>query len=147
MADRLEMEAGFRVDPSGLNQMETMAKQAGGRISGALSGTTAGYSTAAGSMIGGGGRGGIIGETVVLFRELGRGNYSRIPGSVTILAQRMGVLKYMVKDTTLESEKYAIALSHQAEKAEAVATIAQHQAAQAKNLNLVDMTRQQLRDN
>jgi len=39
---------------------------------------------------------GAIGELIVIFREIGRGNWSRVPGSISILAQRMGVLRYVL---------------------------------------------------
>lgn len=34
-------------------------------------------------------------ETLVILREIGRGNWSRIPGSLTIIAQRLGPLKFL----------------------------------------------------
>jgi hypothetical protein len=78
--------------------MEALSVRAGKNIAAGLSGTTAGYSTGEGSASGHGGRGGIIGEMVGMFRELGRGNFSRMPGSLSILIQRMGLLKYLMVD-------------------------------------------------
>ena len=48
---------------------------------------------------GGTGISGIIGETLVLFREMGRANFARVPGSLTILAQRLGLLGIVIKST------------------------------------------------
>jgi hypothetical protein len=38
---------------------------------------------------------GILGEAFVIMREIGRGNFSRIPGSLSILGQRLGWLKFL----------------------------------------------------
>ena len=51
----------------------------------------------------GGGISGIMRETLVIFRELGRGNLTRVPGSVLLLAQYMGILGVVVKSTAAES--------------------------------------------
>lgn len=66
-------------------------------------------------------RGGVVYETAVLMRELSRGNFTRLPGSITILAQRMGLLKFLVKDTASASRVLADAWAQQAEKAGAAA--------------------------
>jgi hypothetical protein len=92
----------------GIRDMEILSGAAGKRMTGALSGTTAGYSVGAGSLSGHGGRGGVIGETVVLLREMGRGNYARVPGSLTILMQRMGMLKLFVTDNVAAAAKMAL---------------------------------------
>lgn len=42
---------------------------------------------------------GVISESLVLLREASRGNFSRMAGSVTILAQRLGILNAMFKDS------------------------------------------------
>lgn len=39
---------------------------------------------------------GIMSEFMVIIREIGRGNWSRIPGSISLLTQRMGLLKYIL---------------------------------------------------
>jgi hypothetical protein len=57
----------------------------------------------------GGGISGIMRETLVIFRELGRGNFTRIPGSVTLLAQYMGVLGVVIKSSAQETVKAAMA--------------------------------------
>lgn len=95
------------------------------RMAGALAGTTAGYSVGAGSMAGHGGRGGVIGESVLLLRELERGNYARVPGSLTILVQRMGMLKYLVKDNAAVALEHAAALEVEAIAARETATAAE----------------------
>lgn len=35
-------------------------------------------------------------EAIVLLRELGRGNFSRIPGSLSLMLQRLGLMKYLL---------------------------------------------------
>ena len=39
---------------------------------------------------------GILRETLVVFREIGRGNWARVPGSLSLIAQYAGVLKYLL---------------------------------------------------
>ena len=115
---------------NGLRQMEAMSARTGTRIAGALSGTTAGYSRA-GTGINAGlhsGRGGVIGEAVVLMREVGRGNYSRIPGSLSILTQRMGVLAYLVKDNVAAGLEHAAVLEKEALRASNLAKWTQEEA-------------------
>ena len=92
---------------STMDSVGIQAQRTASRVSTALTGTSAGYRIGGGSMEGHGGRGGVIGESVMLMREMGRGNFARVPGSMTILAQRMGALKYLMKDTSLESERFA----------------------------------------
>jgi hypothetical protein len=131
MANRLEFSSS--IDSSGyargIRDMEVMSATAGNRMATALNGTTAGYRMGQGSAAGMGGRGGVIGETVVLFREMGRGNYSRIPGSITILAQRMGVLKYFMDGTAEASIKFAQATELAALRAQNLAKWAAEEAA------------------
>ena len=71
-----------------LAKSEAQARQSALRINGALAGGAGG-----GHM-----RGGVITESVVLMRELSRGNFTRLPGSLTILAQRLGIVKILMKD-------------------------------------------------
>ena len=115
MANKLEFSTA--IDSSGyargIRDMELLSAGAGKRMAGALSGTTAGYSVGAGSLSGHGGRGGVIGESVVLLREMGRGNYARVPGSLTILIQRMGMLKLFVKDNALAAMEHTAAMEKQ----------------------------------
>jgi hypothetical protein len=54
-----------------------------------------------------GGVSGILSETLVVLREMGRGNWSRIPGSITIIAQRMGILGQVIKSSAAEAVTFA----------------------------------------
>lgn len=71
----------------------------------------------------GGGKAGVVSELLVVMREIGRGNFTRVPGSVTILAQRMGLLKYAIKDTALAAETYADAMELASRRSTALAII------------------------
>src|SRR6266516_566507 len=44
---------------------------------------------------------GAIRETLVLLREIGRGNWSRVPGSFSILVQQLGLLRFLMNPITL----------------------------------------------
>lgn len=138
MANRYVFETGLDASgyAAGLRDMEVLSSAAGKRMASAMSSplshTTAGFSTGIGSSTGHGGRGGVIGEAMVLARELGRQNYARVPGSLTILAQRMGALKYIVKDATLAEELHAEAMTKAAITAEAEAVVLAHNAAAAR---------------
>jgi len=44
---------------------------------------------------------GILRESLVILREAGRGNWARIPGSISLLAQYMGVLRFVLNPVTL----------------------------------------------
>jgi hypothetical protein len=57
----------------------------------------------------GGGISGIMRESLVILREIGRNNFSRIPGSVTLLAQYTGVLGTLIKSTAADAIKAAAA--------------------------------------
>jgi hypothetical protein len=39
---------------------------------------------------------GVLRETLVIFREIGRGNWARVPGSFSLILQYAGVLKYLL---------------------------------------------------
>lgn len=89
-------------------------------------------------LAGGGGHGGtsgIVSETLVLIRELSRGNFTRVPGSITILAQRMGILKLIIKDTADGANILADAWAKEAEKA-GLAALASTRKAQASTVAL-----------
>lgn len=86
--------------------VERLARSTGSNISRGLSGEG-----------GHGAKAGVVTEVLVLMRELSRGNLTRVPGSITILAQRMGLLKYIMKDTTAAANVLADAWEMQAEKA------------------------------
>lgn len=45
-------------------------------------------------------RSGVVREAVVLLRELSAGNWTRVPGSLSLLLQRMGALKVLFTDIT-----------------------------------------------
>lgn len=80
-----------------LQAMQGMAARAGKNVQQSLGGNGAGH----------GATSGIIGESLVLLRELGRGNYARIPGSITILLQRMGLLNLVFRDTAVATQVLA----------------------------------------
>jgi hypothetical protein len=70
------------------------------------------------SMSGGGmhtGTSSIMRETLTVFRELGRGNLTRIPGSLSILAQYLGIIKFLTKDTAIAEEIAAAAADKEAD--------------------------------
>jgi hypothetical protein len=74
----------------------------------------------------GGGVSGVMRESLVIVRELGRGNLTRVPGSALLLAQYMGLLGKAVKSTAAEAilhaaaeDKLAASLSRTALVAEA----------------------------
>lgn len=100
--------------------VQKMARQTGASLQRDLSGGHLGSS-------------GIIRETLVLMRELSRGNWTRVPGSFSILLQRMGVLKLLAGDTAASSRILADAWAAQAEKA-GLAAVAATRKAQASKL-------------
>ncbi len=105
MANQLQFStylnpAGFA---RGIRDMEMLAGQAGGRISSGLSG---GFGHGGGD---GGGISGIIRESLVLIREFGRGNYTRMPGSATLLAQYLGGLSLLYTSTATAAVAFAAA--------------------------------------
>ena len=51
----------------------------------------------------GGGISGIMRETLVIFREIGRGNMTRVPGSLLLLLQYTGMLNLMMKGEKTEA--------------------------------------------
>ncbi len=107
MANQLQFStylnpAGFA---RGIRDMELLAGQAGGRISSGLSG---GFGHGGGA---GGGISGIIRESLVLIREFGRGNYTRMPGSATLLAQYLGGISLLYKSSASGAVAFAAAES------------------------------------
>lgn len=72
---------------------------------------------------------GALSEMVVLVRELMRGNFSRLPGSLTLLAQRMGLLKFVIRDTATAARLLADAWQDQSIKAGLAAIAATRKAA------------------
>ena len=92
--------------------------------------TVAAGGTASAFGHGGGGGGGISGvmrETLVIFRELGRGNMTRVPGSLLLLLQYTGLLNLMMK-----SEKTEALLAAAAQEKLAQSTARAAMAAEAK---------------
>jgi len=76
-----------------------------------------------------GGKSGAIRESIVMLREIGRGNWSRVPGSFSILLQQMGVLNKLTGSTASTSRILADAWQAQSEKAHLAAIAATRKAA------------------
>jgi hypothetical protein len=98
--------------------VEAMARRSGVSLQQGLSG-------------GGGhsGSSGIIREFLVLTREMSAGNWTKVPGSMSILLQRMGILKLLLKDTAGQAEVLSQAWAQQAAKAGAAAVASTRKAA------------------
>ena len=106
----------------------------------AIVGTNRRLSSGGGANIGGNTGGiGALGELIVLFRELGRGNTSRIPGSLTILAQRLGLLKFLIKDNASAAAALADGYENLAKSA-TKAAVAAVKKAEASLASAVDET-------
>lgn len=93
-----------------LAAVQRMAQQAGVSLKTNLNGGHAGQS-------------GIIRETLVLMREISRGNFTRVPGSLSILLQKMGVLNLILRDSSRASRMVAEAWEAQS-RAASIAAIA-----------------------
>jgi hypothetical protein len=107
-----------------LRLVERMAKETGANIQRGLEGGA-----------GGGARAGAMRETLVLMREISRGNWSRVPGSLTILLDRLGLLKFVVKENV--SAAQLLADAHQKEsQAAALAALASTRKAAASQAAL-----------
>lgn len=76
-----------------------------------------------------GGRAGVLRETLVLMREISRGNWTRVPGSITILADRMGLLKLVTGQTATTARALSDAWEQQAQRAGIAAIAATRKAA------------------
>src|ERR1017187_7699547 len=61
------------------------------------------------------GTAGIMRESLVILREMGRGNWARIPGSISLLAQYMGVFSKILKVTHSDLAQHAIDLEKEAQ--------------------------------
>lgn len=72
-----------------LNGVEAMAKRAGQRMRVELGGATAVEPNS-----------GALREALVLVREISRGNWTRVPGSLSLLISRLGALKYIFNPIT-----------------------------------------------
>jgi len=80
-----------------MRDAEREAKNSALRIQGAYK--LGGFNPLGGGAAGGEGglpSSGVLREATVLLREISRGNWSRVPGSLSILIQRLGVLKYLL---------------------------------------------------
>jgi len=76
----------------------------------------------------GGGISGIIRESLVIVREFFRGNFSRMAGSVTLLAQYMGLLGKVVKSTASEAVAASVAVTKLSQSMAAAALAAEAKA-------------------
>lgn len=86
------------------------------------------------------GRSGSMRETLVLMREIGRGNWTRVPGSLSILLGQLGILKLLFKDAAGEAEVLAQALAKKAAESALAARAAQEVVA-ANQAGLAAQTR------
>lgn len=102
-AVRFIFDADSRPMQRELSAMEALASRAGRNIQAGFAGGGAH-----------GGSSGVMRESLVLAREVSRGNWTRVPGSITILAQKIGLLKLLTKSTAQESEILAQALEKEA---------------------------------
>lgn len=71
-----------------LREAENIAQTTGGNIERNLESGAGGLKNLASS--------GVLREFLVLMREISRGNWSRVPGSLSILVQRLDLLKYLL---------------------------------------------------
>lgn len=99
-----------------LRAVQRMANETGLRIQSGLEG-------------GGHVRSGAMRETLVLMREISRGNWTRVPGSFTLLLQQMGILSKLTGDTASTARILADAWAQQAQKAGLAAIAATRKAA------------------
>jgi hypothetical protein len=100
-----------------LAQVEAIARRSGAGLQQGLSGG------------GHAGSSGIIREFLVLTREMSAGNWTRVPGSMSILLQRMGILKLLLKDSAGQAEVLSQAWAQQAAKAGLAAVASTRKAA------------------
>lgn len=75
------------------------------------------------------GSSGIIRESLVLMREISAGNFTKVPGSFSILLQRMGILNLILRDGAQVSRVLADAWQAQSEAASLAAIAAVRKAA------------------
>ena len=75
----------------------------GGGVGGTLGGVSAG-----------GGHSGMIRESMVLMREIGRGNWTRVPGSLSLMLQYMGAFSKILKVTHSDLAQHALDLEKEA---------------------------------
>ena len=95
-------------------QVEAISKRAGDNIQRNIAGASSAHM----------GSSGAIRETMVLMREMGRGNWSRVPGSLSILMGQLGILKLLFKDNAAEAKILSQALAQKAVASAAAARAA-----------------------
>lgn len=119
----IQITVGANAEPLArdFRRVEQMARTTGGNVQSAMA--SGGHAL---------GRGGVLGEFLVITRELGRGNLSRIPGSLSLLLQRMGVLGMLVKKIPHDAVATANSLEAIAAAAQAAAVQGEKVAAAAK---------------
>lgn len=101
-----------------LAAVKQMSRQAGRDMEAGLAGS------------GGIARAGALREVLVLMREISRGNWTRVPGSLTILLDRLGLLKLVFRDTAGQARVLASAMQQKAEQSALAAIAAKEEAAQ-----------------
>lgn len=113
MADSIKFTIGGQLGPSykgALSQAITEAQIANVRINRIMAATGSGHGGMRGSLV----------ESIVVGREIGRNaGLGRIIGSLTLLAQRMGLLNFLFKDGTTVAEGVADAYATVAQRANA----------------------------
>ena len=63
----------------------------------------------------GGGQSGMIREAIVIMREIGRGNWARVPGSISLMLQYMGAFSKILKVTHSDLAQHALDLEKEAQ--------------------------------
>ena len=63
----------------------------------------------------GGGMSGVMRESLVIMREIGRGNWARVPGSITLMLQYMGAFSKILKVTHSDLAQHALDLEKEAQ--------------------------------
>ncbi|HEX5242200.1 MAG TPA: hypothetical protein VFW23_02980 [Tepidisphaeraceae bacterium] len=98
------------------DKVAVLAERAGGRIQRGIAGHGAGgMNTIA------------MREVFVLMREMSRGNWTRVPGSLSILLSQFGLLKLILRDNVAIAKAEAAALTAVAEKSAVAAAAARAQ--------------------
>jgi hypothetical protein len=122
-ADASEMAREFEL-------VGAMADRAGRRITSGIQGTHAGIGMNTIAMR----------EILVLMREMSRGNWTRVPGSLSILLSQLGILKFLFKDNAAAAMIAAQGLTAVADESQAAALAAKAQVA-ANNLGMAGLNR------
>ena len=124
MANQIQFGVGVNATgfEAGMRDIEQIAGLSGARMNSALSG---GFMSHGGP---GGGISGSIRESLVIVREWGRGNFTRMPGSIILLSQYLGGLNLLIKNSASESIKSALAERRLAQELGIVAVQAEEKA-------------------